>query len=495
MSSSLTMIGKPHFVFVPLLAQGHMIPMIDMARLFAEQGVIVSIVTTPLNALRSATTIKRAQEVDRLFINLIEIPFPAEEVGLPPGCENLDSVPTRDLLPKFFQALDLLREPLEDYLEKENLPPSCIISDKYMYWTSKTAKKFNVPRIVFHGTGAFSLLSMHNLTLHMAHASVESDSEPFEIPDMPNMTVSVTRMQLPTAVLKSGNIDDIRKKVEKAESSSYGVVMNTFDGLEHDFIEKYRQAVNKKVWCVGPVSMCNKETSDKFTRGNKASIDEKECIGWLDSMKPKSVLYACLGSQCRLIPSQLFEIGLALEASSHPFIWVISGRERFQEVQKWLIEEKFEERNKGKGLLIIGWSPQVLILSHPAIKGFLTHCGWNSVTEGICAGVPMITWPMFSEQFLNEILIVDILKIGVRVGIQAPVPWGDEERVGIMLRKDEINKSIQMLMGRGGEQEDEITSRARELGELARKAIGEEGSAQVNIKLFIQDIIGKCSHP
>ncbi|GMP50189.1 hypothetical protein CsSME_00016907 [Camellia sinensis var. sinensis] len=101
-------------------------------------------------------------------------------------------------------------------------------------------------------------------------------------------------------------------------------------------------------------------------RGNKASIDENQCLKWLNSWNPGSVVYACLGTLTRLTTPQLAELGLGLEASKMPFIWVRRGGERKEEIDKWLLED---------GPLIRGWAPQVLILSHRAIGGFLTHCG------------------------------------------------------------------------------------------------------------------------
>ncbi|KAL3532006.1 hypothetical protein ACH5RR_005527 [Cinchona calisaya] len=479
-----------HFVLVPLLAQGHMIPMIDMAKLFAERGVRVSLVITPNNASRSTRAVHRARE-SGLSIEILEIPFPCQQVGLPIGCENLDSVPSRDLLRKFYSALHKLQHPLEQYLQEHKYPPSCIISDKCLSWTAETARKFKIPRIVFHGMGCFSLLSAHNVKLHSPHLSVKSDTEPFIIPGLP-MRVEITKAQLPGAFVALPDLDDVRDRMREAEMNSFGVVVNSFVELENGCAEEYRKAINKKVWCIGPVSLCNKHNLDKFERGDKSSIDEDQCLKWLSSRKPNSVLYACLGSQCRLIPSQLIQLGLGLEASNQPFIWVIKTGERFCDLEQWLRDERYEERIKGRGLLIKGWAPQVLILSHPAIKGFLTHCGWNSTIEGVCSGVPMITWPMFAEQFFNEKMIVEILRIGVRIGVELPVRWGEEEKVGLLVSNEQVANAIERLMD-DGEEGNKRRIRARELGLKAKNAMEDGGSTNFNISLLIQDIMEQSS--
>lgn len=41
-----------HFVLFPLMAQGHLIPMVDMGRILAQRGAIVTIITSPVNANR-----------------------------------------------------------------------------------------------------------------------------------------------------------------------------------------------------------------------------------------------------------------------------------------------------------------------------------------------------------------------------------------------------------------------------------------------------------
>ena len=172
-----------------------------------------------------------------------------------------------------------------------------------------------------------------------------------------------------------------------------------------------------------------------------------------------------------------------MEASNQPFIWVIKDVERTPAVDKWL-SEGFEERVSTRGLVIKGWAPQMVILSHPAIGGFMTHCGWNSTLEAMSAGVPMITWPYFGDQFVNEKLVVDVLGMGVVTGVKLPFSYLKEDSPPAA-KADDIEEAISRLMDKGEEGEDR-RKRAKELAEKAVRAIKGGGSSMENIAHLIK---------
>ena len=476
-----------NFVLCPLMAQGHMIPMTDIARILAQHGVTVTIITTPHNAARFTSTLARSIESGSR-IRLVEVQFPYKEAGLPEGCENLDMLPSLGNSLSFFNASNTLQQPVEKLLEELTPPPSCIISDMCLPYTANIATKFNIPRISFLGQSCFSLLCLYNLGVHKILQKIATENVYFVLPGIPDR-IEMTKAQIPG---QRGERDEEWKefyaKTAAAEGASYGVVMNSFEELEPAYASGYKNARNGKVWCIGPVSLSNKDHLDKAERGKKASIDEHYCLKWLDLQKPKAVIYVCLGSICNLTSLQLIELGLALEASNRPFIWVIREGSHLEALEKWIKEDEFEERTKGQGLVIRGWAPQVLILSHPSVGAFLTHCGWNSTLEAICAGVPMVTWPLFGDQFFNEKLIVQILRIGVSVGVETPVKWGEEEETGVLVKKENVERAIHKLMDETKESE-ERRKRVKELAEMAKVAVEEGGSSHSNVTLLIQDIM------
>ncbi|CAA3014133.1 scopoletin glucosyltransferase-like [Olea europaea subsp. europaea] len=272
-------------------------------------------------------------------------------------------------------------------------------------------------------------------------------------------------------------------KVKESEIRSYGVLFNSFYELEPDYADHYRKVLRRNAWHIGPLLLCNKGGEDyKAQRGKESAIDEHECLEWLNSKEPNSVVYICFGSIATFTTKQLHEIAKGIEISSQKFIWVVrKGKNQKEDGKENWLPEGFEERTKDKGLIIRGWAPQLLILENKAIGVFVTHCGWNSMLEGVCSGVPMVTWPAFAEQFYNEKLVTDVLRIGVSVGNKQ---WKRMESEGI--EREAIDMAIRRIME--GEEGSEMRSRAQEYKEKARKAVEEDGSSYTDLSALLEEL-------
>uniref|UniRef100_A0A6P4AE98 Glycosyltransferase n=1 Tax=Ziziphus jujuba TaxID=326968 RepID=A0A6P4AE98_ZIZJJ len=471
-----------HVLFFPLMAQGHILPTIDMSKLFAQRGVKTTIITTPLNAPLFTKTIEKSHN-SNLQISLKVIEFPAKEAGLPEGVENLDLVTNMESTWKFFNAISLLQHTLDHLLQE--LRPQGLVADMFFPWATDIASKYGIPRIVFHGTSFFSMCATDSLVRHQPHKNVSSETDPFVLPGLPDR-IELVKTQIPDNA-RGGSEDDNFKKLlqsaKEAEKRSFGILVNSFYELEPAYADHYRNVLGKKAWHIGPVSLCNKNVEDKAQRGKTSSIDEHTCLKWLNSKKPKSVAYVCFGTMSNFSASQLHEIAMGLEASGQEFIWVVKKQKGDEDEKETWVPEGFEKRIGNKGLIIRGWAPQVLILDHEAVGGFVTHCGWNSALEGISAGLPMVTWPIFADQFNNEKLITDVLRIGVGVGARKWI-----RLVGDFVKREQIEKAVKEIMV--GKRAEEMRSRANKLGEMARKAVEEGGSSYSDMGNFIEELKG-----
>ncbi|RZC24340.1 Scopoletin glucosyltransferase [Glycine soja] len=459
------------------MAHGHMIPLVDMAKLFAAKGVRTTIITTPLNAPIISKTIEQTKTHQSKEINIQTIKFPNVGVGLPEGCEHSDSVLSTDLFPIFLKATTLMQEPFEQLLLHQR--PNCVVADWFFPWTTDSAAKFGIPRLVFHGISFFSLCATKIMSLYKPYNNTCSDSELFVIPNFPG-EIKMTRLQVGNFHTKDNvGHNSFWNEAEESEERSYGVVVNSFYELEKDYADHYRNVHGRKAWHIGPLSLCNRNKEEKIYRGKEASIDEHECLKWLDTQTTNSVVYVCFGSAVKFSDSQLLEIAMGLEASGQQFIWVV--RKSIQEKgEKWL-PEGFEKRMEGKGLIIRGWAPQVLILEHEAIGAFVTHCGWNSTLEAVSAGVPMITWPVGAEQFFNEKLVTEVLKIGVPVGVKK---WS-YSGVDCCAKWDVVEKAVKMVFAK---ELEGMRKRAKVLAQMARRAVEEGGSSDSNLDVLIQEL-------
>ncbi|GLU03233.1 hypothetical protein SLE2022_204410 [Rubroshorea leprosula] len=281
-------IRQLHIFFFPFLAYGHMIPTGDMAKLFASHGVKTTIVTTPLNASLFSKTIEKSKNFG-VDMDIKIIKFPSAQAGLPDGFESLE--PSKemwmDVISKFGLATSLLHEPLEQLLQE--FKPACLVADFFFPWATDAAKKFGIPRFVFHGTSFFSLCMTECLRLYEPFKRVESDDEPFVVPNLPG-EIELTRKKIPDFLVEEIETDVTKmfKASEESELKSYGVVVNSFYELEASYADFYRNFLGRKAWHIGPVSLCNKGIEDKAERGRKTSIDEDECLKWLDSKKKKT---------------------------------------------------------------------------------------------------------------------------------------------------------------------------------------------------------------
>ncbi|XP_074570847.1 uncharacterized protein LOC141827485 [Curcuma longa] len=226
------------------------------------------------------------------------------------------------------------------------------------------------------------------------------------------------------------------------------LLFNTCDDLEQPFLEYLASEARKPIWGIGPLlpsqfwSAAGSVLRDGAIRsttgkGNPGAISESDVLEFLDSKPHGSVLYVSFGSI--VIPSdeELQELTQALRESSRPFIWALQRHtQRPGAAKVYFPEVLAEEEAKGRGMVIHGWAPQLLILSHPSVGGFVTHCGWNSTVEALGLGVPVLAWPVHGDQVWNAKLVVRRLRTGLALRGEG----------GGMVTRTEVAEGIERLM-------------------------------------------------
>ncbi|KAI4979524.1 hypothetical protein ZWY2020_016277 [Hordeum vulgare] len=451
-----SIILAPHFVLVPLIGQGHTIPMSDLACLLAGRGARVSLVATPANAARLQGVADMARR-DMLRLEIVELPFPPADDGLPPG-----STASIDSFLRLFLDLYRLAGPLEAYLRALPRRPSCIISDACNPWTAGVARSVGVPRLFFHVPSIFYSLC----DLNVAKYGKGDHDASYVVPGMP-VRVEMTKETWSSSFFTTPEWEEFTKDAREAMRTADGAVMNTFLDLEQQFVASYEAALGKPVWALGPFCLRNRQDEE--------AVHQSAVTAWLDKMDQSTVIYVNFGSLVRMPPKQLYEVGHGLEDSGKPFLWVVKESETaLPEAQEWL--QALEARTIGQGLVLRGWAPQLSIMSHRAVGGFVTHCGWNSLLESVAHGVPVVTWPLSGDQFLNERLAVEILGVGVPV-----TPSGNDKAVV----RGHIARAVSELMGDGAVAEERRT-KCKDYGEKAHAAVVEGGSSHQNLTRLLQ---------
>jgi cis-zeatin O-glucosyltransferase len=257
-----------------------------------------------------------------------------------------------------------------------------------------------------------------------------------------------------------------------------GLLINTCSLVEGEFLDLFMHQQNfngKKVFSIGPVNptVIAEETGPRHL-----------CLDWLDKQPPDSVLYISFGSNASISDEQIEQLAIGLLNIDQRFVWVLREADRGDgpvesgNCYQNILPSGFMERIDGKGLVIGDWAPQLEILAHKSVACFMSHCGWNSCMESISMGVPMLAWPMHSDQPWNSVLVSNYLKVGVIVR-----DW--DHRTEILLAS-EIERDIKELMV--SDKGEMIKHRARELGEAVRQAVAHGGSSHKELLSFIDHI-------
>ncbi|KDP31397.1 hypothetical protein JCGZ_11773 [Jatropha curcas] len=405
-----------HILIYPFITSGHIIPLLDLTHRLLNRGLIVTILVTPKNLtlLDPLLSGHPSSQLQKLVL-----PDPED---FPPSKNRLIVI-MRFLRERHYPLL-------LNWFQSHTSPPVGIISDFFLGWTHEFACQVGVRRIVFSPSGAFAFSVSAYIWSYRPQNDNPDDLEfTVSCPDIPNSpTYPWWQITHSYRMLKDSDWEFYRNGY-LSNLASWGIVVNSFTELERVYLDHLKQNFESdRVWAVGPVLPPDNDLSGTVNRGGSSSVPCHDVLTWLDSHNDNSVAYVCFGSRTSLTCEQMDALAAALEKSGVHFIWCVrQPGERHAPSDYGVLPDGFEDRVAGRGFIIKGWAPQVAILRHRAVGAFLTHCGWNSVLEGIAGGVVMLTWPMDADQFTNAKLLVDQLQVGIRVGEATQrIPESDE---------------------------------------------------------------------
>ncbi|GFY91475.1 UDP-glucosyl transferase 78D2 [Actinidia rufa] len=236
------------------------------------------------------------------------------------------------------------------------------------------------------------------------------------------------------------------------------LAMNAFEEIDPTVTKDLKSKL-KMVLNVGPFDLASPP---------KSYSDDSGCIRWLDRHEPASVAYLSFGTILTPPPNELIALAQALEAQKVPFLW------SFRDTSKLHLLEAFLQRTSTQGK-VVPWTPQLQVLENSSVGVFITHAGWNSVSESIAGGVPMICRPFFADQMLNSRLVVDIWQIG------ASVEGGTFTKSGTM-------RALEIVFS--SEKGKKMKENIGVLKAKAKMAVGENGSSTKNFKTLLKVVSG-----
>ncbi|KAK1426933.1 hypothetical protein QVD17_15613 [Tagetes erecta] len=354
-----------------------------------------------------------------------------------------------------------MEQPFLDVLDRINDGSvKLIIADMHMLWPIEVAKKRNIPVAAYSPMSAsmFSLMyHVHLLKLNnhlFAHVSERGNETIDYIPGLSPLTVADIPM-----IFQSGigeKFKDILHDLSDVTMKADYVLLSTMYELESKPIDALRPRLQIPVYTSGP----NIPYSLTEPNPNKPVY-----LTWLDSKPPRNVLYVSLGSFLSVSRAEMLEMASGLTQSGVDFLLVARG------------ETTYLKEVCGVNGLVVEWCDQLRVLLHSSIGGFWTHCGWNSVKEGLFSGVPMLTFPLLIDQPFNSKMIVEDWKVGLNMRKKVEV-----------FKADQIAKIVREFMDPHSVVRIEMMERAKEIQLICQESVGEGGSVDKDLDAFVRDV-------
>ncbi|KAL2493721.1 UDP-glycosyltransferase 71B7 [Forsythia ovata] len=483
---------KAELIFIPSPGLGHLISTVEMAKLLLQRDGCIS-VTVLIMKLPNDLVVENYTQ------KLSSAANPSSRLRLInlPDQDGLASNKSENFLFDFIESQVIhVRDILSNLIESSDSQLAGIVVDMFCASFIDVANEFSLNSYIFFTSGAACL----GLFLHLVSLVLENDQDLTQYKNsdaelhVPCFSSPVPAKVLPFIFLEDGQSTKFLRYLKKFRETK-GIMVNTFSELESYAIQALSTdgiGNTQKIYPVGPILNLNENESN--TSKNES---EEVILDWLNNQSESSVVFLCFGSMGSFDECQVKEIAIALENSGQSFLWSLrkpspKGKMEYPKAYddpQQVLPDGFVERTKGIGK-VIGWAPQMAVLSHPAVGGFVSHCGWNSTLESVWCGVPMATWPMYAEQQLNAFELVKELGIAEAIRIDFRRDFKAESPVDFV-GSEEIRSAISRLMGKDGN--IEISKKVSEMKNKSRMALQEGGSSYIAQSLFIEDVINSTA--
>ncbi|KAI9121405.1 hypothetical protein K1719_008438 [Acacia pycnantha] len=476
--------SKPHVVITPFPAQSHLNTFLNLAKLLHSRGFHITFVNTEYNHRRLLKS-RGPQALDGLpdfRFETIPDGLPSSDADatqhLPSLCESTSK---KCLIP----FINLLKR-LQDSASNGLVPPvTSLVSDAVMAFTVKAAKEFGIPIAIYCPISAISFLGVwHGGTLldkgiiplkdesQLTNGYLDtkmdwlSGMKNMRLRDLPSYFTSLDPHDY---LMLTFSVNEL-----KTATSADAIIFNTFSELESEALDTL-SSIFPPLYTIGPVPLLLNEIPQNQALdciGSNMWKEEAHCIQWLESQKSRSVVYVNFGSVTVMSAEQVHEFAWGLANNKKPFLWII--RPDLVDGGSTILSPEFISETKERGL-IASWCEQEKVLNHPAIGGFLTHCGWNSMMESICAGVPMACWPFYGDQQTNC--------------RYACTEWGIGLDIDNNVKREEVEKLVNELVE--GDIGKEMRHKVIEWQKISKQATKSGGSSCISLDKLINHVLIK----